>query len=381
MSADKSLIKAKIGLLLVIVSLLFLPLATFKPNRVSRGIPLRSFDIFGPAEWAGTAFLILLLAAYAFRKSTVSGYISMIIPSAMILLISGAQLSGIGYIESAARISLGIGFWIILTGTVLVESTLKHSSVVFAATLILIIIPPAAGWTLQLALYKEFMNLRLVFWTELRRHMVLALSSAALAVIPGIALGFWCHSKKKSRTWIFGFVNFFQVAPTLSLLALMMIPLTALSLRFTLLSDLGISGIGFAPAFIVLFLYCLLPITANACAGFDQVDEDVLLSATAMGMKQHIIFRKVKIPLAMPVIMSGIRTAFTQNLGNTILAGLIGGGGMGSLIFLGLSQSAPDMVILATIPVVLLALLADNSFRLFEKKLKLKIGVPNDPAE
>ena len=76
-------------------------------------------------------------------------------------------------------------------------------------------------------------------------------------------------------------------------------------------------------------------------------------------MKKGQIFWKIHLPLSSPVILGGIRTAFTQSVGNTILAGLIGGGGLGSLIFLGLSQAAPDLIMLGVIPLVLMAVMID----------------------
>jgi osmoprotectant transport system permease protein len=385
---DKSLLKAKIGVVVISLALVFLPLGIYRPNRVSSGLPLGVFDVLGWAGLGGAAVLILLLAIYAFRQGrkylaffNFVAVITVFLPGLMLILLSQAHASSGEPATSAARIAFGAGFWLFLLGIVFIQSTLPKPGVYMLLTFVLMILPAAAGWTAQLAIFKEFLNLQATFYSELQRHLLLALSSATLSIIPGISLGFVCHRYPRPREWVLGFVNFFQIAPTLTLLGLMMIPLTALALRFPLLADLGIRGIGFAPAFIVLFLYCLLPITANAYAGFDQVDEDVVLSAAAMGMRPSAIFWRVKLPLALPVIMSGIRTAVTQNLGNTILAGLIGGGGMGALIFLGLSQSAVDMVILGTIPVVMLALLSDAAFKLIERRLSIKIGVQHDTAQ
>jgi len=385
---DSPLLKAKLGVALISLSLLFLPMGNYRANRVSRGVPLGALEVLGIAGVAGTTMLVLFVALYAFRKNKMNhpflnifALITIFMPGLFILFLSQAGVTDSEAAPAAARISLGIGFWIFLAGVVLIQSTSRRAGAVLILTFVFMIIPPAAGWTPQLALYKEFLNLQATFYAELQRHMLLALSSAFFSIIPGILLGFWCHRYERPREWILGFVNFFQVAPTLTLLGLIMIPLTALSFRFPVLSDLGIRGIGFAPAFIVLFLYCLLPITVNAYAGFDQVDDDILLSAAAMGMRKGAIFRRVMFPLALPVIMSGIRTAVTQNLGNTILAGLIGGGGMGALIFLGLSQSASDMVLLGTIPVVILAVLSDAAFRQVEDRMKRKIGVSHDTAQ
>ena len=124
-----------------------------------------------------------------------------------------------------------------------------------------------------------------------------------------------------------------------------------------------------------------MPIVANAYAGFQQVDEAILSSAKGMGMTKTQIFTQVSFPLASPIILSGIQTALTQNIGNTILAGLVGGGGLGALIFLGLSQAAPDLVLLGTIPVVIMALITDSLFEVAQHKLIIKMGVQHDSTQ
>ncbi|MDD4363246.1 MAG: ABC transporter permease subunit, partial [Atribacterota bacterium] len=131
------------------------------------------------------------------------------------------------------------------------------------------------------------------------------------------------------------------------------------------LKNIGIRGVGFTPAFIVLVVYALFPIIHNTIAGLKLVDENLLEIASSMGMKKNQIFWKVQLPLSLPVIMGGIRTAMTQSIGNTILAGLIGGGGLGSIIFLGLAQAAPDLILLGIIPLIIMAFILDSFFSFF----------------
>jgi osmoprotectant transport system permease protein len=119
------------------------------------------------------------------------------------------------------------------------------------------------------------------------------------------------------------------------------------------------------PAFIVLVVYALFPIVNNTVAGLKLLDENVLDTAKGMGMSKSQAFFRVELPLAFPVILGGIRTAMTQSIGNTILAGLIGGGGLGSIIFLGLAQSAPDLILLGVIPILLISLASNDMFSFF----------------
>lgn len=152
-----------------------------------------------------------------------------------------------------------------------------------------------------------------------------------------------------------------------------MIPLTALSNHFPVLKTMGISGIGFFPAFIVLTLYTLLPITANAIAGFRSIPNSVLEAAQAMGMNRRQCFFKVELPMATPSLFAGFRIALVQTVGNCILAGLVGGGGLGTILFLGLAQSAPDLVTVASLMVVCIAVICETILITVESRFQLKI--------
>ena len=136
--------------------------------------------------------------------------------------------------------------------------------------------------------------------------------------------------------------------------------MAALGSSIPLLGRLGVRGVGWAPAFIVLFLYALLPIAGNTFAALGAVNPGALDAALGMGMNRSQVFIRVQAPLALPVILTGIRTAFVQNMGNAILAALVGGGGLGALVFLGLAQAAPDLILLGALSTAALALAADR---------------------
>ncbi|NDL66817.1 ABC transporter permease [Anaerotalea alkaliphila] len=381
-------LKARLGFALVAWALVGLPMGTFRPNRVVRGTPLGWDLVLGEYAFVLGGGLLLLMGAYAFlgvrKRFRVLGavpWLLPLVPALLLVRLSAAVPLGMEADPAVLRVSLGAGFWVFLAGVLLVQSAGRRGGWAAGLTGCGLLVVAVLGQVPHLALYREFMNVRANFAMELRRHLVLALVSVLVAVVPGIAIGYWCYRYERAKEWLLGAVNLFQVIPTLSLLGLVMIPLTILARNVPLAAELGIKGIGFAPAFLVLTLYCLLPITANAYAGFEQVEEAVVDSAAAMGMTPRQIFRSVLFPLALPVIYSGIRTAVTQNIGNTILAGLIGGGGMGALIFLGLSQSASDLVVLGTIPVVAMALAADGLLKLGEGYWTRKVGVVDDPVE
>ena len=125
------------------------------------------------------------------------------------------------------------------------------------------------------------------------------------------------------------------------------------------LAALGVGGIGPAPAIIALVLYALLPIVRNTAAGISGVDPTIIDAARGMGLTRRQIFCRVELPLALPVLLAGLRIVIVQTIGLAVVAALIGAGGLGTFVFEGLGQYALDLVLLGALPAILLALAAD----------------------
>lgn len=367
------------GLSLILFStLLFLPMGFFKVNRVLNG------SVFSLWDFDFVWFLVLCAMFSTFRVhnrfiSPIRTLFLMVLPSILIYVSQGYLITE-SFDPNVARISLGPSIYLAIVGTWVLLSTEEKGTFKIVASLLVLLALFGFGAFPMLGFYKEYINRQTTFFLELQRHLSLAVSSLLFALVPGIYLGYQSTRHPRLREWIMGFVNGFQVAPTLSMLALLMIPLASLGQNFPFLRTLGVKGVGFLPAFIVLSLYALLPITSNTYTAFKQLDPAVMDSAKALGLSSKQIFRKVSFPLALPFIITGIRIAFIQNIGNTILAGLVGGGGMGSLIFLGLAQSATDLILLGSLPVVLMALGFEVILEFTELRLKKKMGVLYDQA-
>jgi osmoprotectant transport system permease protein len=139
---------------------------------------------------------------------------------------------------------------------------------------------------------------------------------------------------------------------------LMMAPLGLLAARFPLLASIGVRGVGAAPALIALFLYSLLPVVANVVAGLEAIPAEIPEAARGMGMTQRQRLVSVELPLATPVILTGVRIVLVQNIGLVTVAALIGGGGFGTFVFQGLGQSATDLVLIGAVPTIALAFVA-----------------------
>ncbi len=175
------------------------------------------------------------------------------------------------------------------------------------------------------------------------QHIGLTFISLLIAVLIGLPLGIAIARKEKLSGVVLGFAGILQTIPSIALLGFM-IPLF---------------GIGPKPAIIALFLYALLPVIRNTYTGIRGVDPNIREAAQGLGMSSRQSLFKVELPLAMPVILAGIRTATVINVGVATLAAYIAAGGLGEFIFGGISLNNTKMILAGAIPAALLALLFD----------------------
>ncbi|RMC42185.1 ABC transporter permease [Lactobacillus sp. ESL0233] len=185
------------------------------------------------------------------------------------------------------------------------------------------------------------------------QQIYIATISLSLGIIVAIPLSVFLLKIPQIAKIIISITSILQTIPALALLA-MMIPLF---------------GVGRLPAIIALFLYSLMPILRNTYVGLTNVDTNIIDSARGLGMTKIQLITKVRLPLAMPVIMAGIRLAAIYIIAWATLASYIGAGGLGDFIFSGLSLYQPDLILGGTLPVIALALLTDFLLGLLEKKI------------
>lgn len=187
-------------------------------------------------------------------------------------------------------------------------------------------------------------------------HVYLAFSAVALACLVGIPIGLLINRSKRLANVVISVANVLQTVPSLAMFALL-IPLV---------------GIRDRNAIIALFLYALLPIIKNTYIGIRNVDPSVIEAARGMGMSRMQILYRVQTPLAVPVIMGGVRIATVTGIGIATIATLIGAGGLGTLIYQGIGMMNYPMMISGAIAAALLALLTDFILGLLEKKMTSK---------
>ncbi len=368
---------------LMIAAAAGLAFITDAPNRLisGQGIALQSL-------LHGSALLLVvpvfLLLALCFITPSRPVYL-LIMLLAELLLVSLLALAGHaaftitgGDDDSLVRISFGGGFWACSALALLIASdaisrlTANHS---WRVLLNLQLIVPIAllllsGQLSQLSLLKEYDNRSDVFDAALWQHLGLLVGTLIPAILIGLPLGVFCTRSLRWQPAVLSTLNIIQTLPSIALFGLLLAPLAGLAKAVPWLASHGISGIGAAPAIIALVLYALLPLVRSVIAGISSVAPGVIESATGMGLSRYQVFFKVQLPIALPVILSGIRIVAVQTVGMATVAALIGAGGLGAIMFQGLLSSALDLVLLGVIPVVLLAAMVDGIFKFLVSMLE-----------
>ncbi len=189
-------------------------------------------------------------------------------------------------------------------------------------------------------LWETFLTRRGDLLAALGEHIQLSLIALLLALLIAVPLGIWAQNHPRFAGALLQVTGALQTIPSLALLGLL----------------IPIVGIGTAPAIIALVVYALLPIFQNTYTGLHEIDPAYTEAADAFGMSKPLKLVKVQLPLAMPVIIGGIRTATVLIIGTATLAALVGGGGLGTFILLGINRNDTTLTLLGAIAAALLAL-------------------------
>src|SRR5687767_10127059 len=195
---------------------------------------------------------------------------------------------------------------------------------------------------------------------HIAQHVWLVFISIAIAVAIGLPLGILITRRKRLRAPVLGIANVMQTIPSLALFGFL-IPLPF------------IGGIGVRTALVALVVYSLLPIIRNTITGIVGVEPSVREAAVAMGRTDGEVLRQVELPLAMGVIVTGIRVATVIAVGVTTIAAAVGAGGLGVYIFRGLRQYDNNLLLAGALSAALLALAADFSLGLLERRLAVSV--------
>ncbi len=382
-----------VSLVLSLVALsaaLGLPFLRVAANRLVSGEPVfLGAMLDGPARaWVVVllALLVLMVLLSLVKPSKTVLWLQAAMALALIggaLLLAGMHASQVAQtLPPFARTSLGGAWWALVA---LMALTAQHAvqrlqwagvartSLVLASGMAIggLLL---SGWCNDLSIMKELANQSDILWTATARHVLIVSLALLPTLLIGVPLGWWAYRTQTARQAFFAVLNVVQTIPSIALFGLLMAPLALLAAQFPILAQAGMSGIGLLPGVIALTLYALLPVARGALAGLEQVPFAVRHAALGMGMSQAQVFKQVELPLALPVLLSGVRTAAVQAVGLASVTALIGAGGLGAIMFEGLFSGAQDLVLLGVLPIALLAALTDAFF-----KLLVRLAQPAQP--
>jgi len=184
------------------------------------------------------------------------------------------------------------------------------------------------------------------------QHIYMVLCAMIMVILLGVPLGICAYMKHKSTKFIFLIVDILQTIPTLALFGLLMI----------------IFGANALTVIIGLTIYSLLPIVQNTYAGLSEVPSSIKEAATAMGMKMAVRLKTVELPLALPMIITGIKIAAINSIGVAVFAVFVGAGGLGSVFYNAIRTQDITSILFATVTLIILSALTDFSLNALEKK-------------
>lgn len=360
----------KLGVLIALIAAAgaALPFALFRANRIVLGEPRSLLDAL-PALPSGVLIGVLLagfvvaLLRFPTLVKLIAGFVVLGV-LAILIGWSGSYLTPPD--NTFARVSPGAGFWLLVFAFALMvaDALTRLRFRPWVRLTILLVVALAIGVLLwsgawnDLSMLKEYATRAPAFWQEARTHLALAFGSVAIATLVGVPVGILCYKVKPLRAAVLNVLNIVQTIPSIALFGLLIAPLAWVAANIPGASAIGISGIGVAPALVALFAYSLLPIVSNTVVGLQSVSPAAVDAAKGMGMTGSQRMFAVELPLAFPVILTGIRIVLVQNIGLATIAALIGGGGFGVFVFQGIGQTAMDLVLLGAVPTVALAFAA-----------------------
>ncbi|HWT61942.1 MAG TPA: ABC transporter permease [Ochrobactrum sp.] len=354
--------------LIIIAALIIQPFALVRPNRVAATAPVYIWNAF-PSLQAFALIVILFITALVMSVRTqLTRRLGLLVITLVALAIamgwSATYLTLAG--NNYARVSPGGSPWLLVfalalaIGDTLVRLHLKPLSRLAALGIFVVLLGVflySGVWN-DISIFKEYASRRGVFMSALSTHAFLALGSLITAFIIATPIGIIVHRFERIRDAVLSFFNVIQTIPSMALFGVLIAPLAWVGAHLPGAGAMGIAGIGPAPAFIALVAYALLPIVSATVTGLTNVSPSVVDAARGLGMTRRQRLFLIELPLAFPVILTGIRVVLVQNIGLAVIAGLVGGGGLGMFVFQGIAQTAPDLVLLGALPTVAMAFVA-----------------------
>ncbi|WP_310582972.1 ABC transporter permease [Deinococcus sp.] len=361
---------------LPMLAALLLPWVLLRPNRIAPGEAIH----LPAAQLALGALLALALPLSARFAPRLLWLVSALALTAGFWWLSSRTAAALLGQMPFARASASSGLWLWLLGAAIgaygarISARTKREGWLGLLWLLPVIYWTLNGFFVHWSVVVEGQAERERLVQEFVQHLSLVGAALGLALVIGAPLSVWASRRPGVASAVLSVAGGVQTIPSLALLGLLIAPFTALSTAFPVLRELGIRGIGVAPALSAMTLYALLPVLRNGVVALTGVPAGALDAARGMGMTDPQRFWRVQLPLALPVWLSGVRQAAVLLMGVAAIASQIGAGGVGVYIFKGLQSSAADLILLGAIPAVLLAVAINALLRGLEELLARRLG-------
>lgn len=360
-------------LIVALVAPVLLGFAVLAPNRI---VPPRAIAIGDVPAWG------------MLGPAAVAALAAMLLPGRAAAIACGVALcgllAGMGDVAGrltgstpAARLGPAAGSWVAIAALLVAarlalgraQSGPSGRAMAACGLLAALAMLLALGLVDDIGLVREARARASELGVALGAHVTLVAAALLPALALGAALGALAFVAPRWAPPVMGALAALQVIPAIALFALLIEPLAALGRALPLLRDVGLRGIGAAPAVLGVFLYLLLPVAAATRAALGAAPAAAVDAARGLGFAPRQVLLRVRLPLGAPVFLGGLRTAAVQAVGLITLGALVGAGGFGVLMFQGLGQFAPDLILLGALPVAALALLLDATLGAVEEGL------------
>lgn len=273
-----------------------------------------------------------------------------------------------------ARVSIGGGAWATMAAAyvVVVAGRRETERLGWVSRALQIVAPGgialmlATGRLADLGIMREYANWADRFWAEAGTHLTFTAVGVVLALAIGSTIGILAFRYAALERPLLTGVSLLQTIPGLAMIGILFGPLNWVSQRFPSLRAIGVGGLGWAPVITALTLYALLIVVHDVVVGLRGVSPEAVDAARGMGMTSNQLMRRVRLPLAAPVVYAGMRTAALQTVGNATLGAFVAAGTLGLFITQGLAEGSSDLVLLGALTLVALALVLDAALRFIE---------------
>ncbi|GLS42145.1 ABC transporter permease subunit [Methylobacterium brachythecii] len=349
-----------------------LPMLHLAANRLVVGTPV-SAAVLGQTGWLICGLCLLGASCMGATRSRLAAPVAMVAFAMALLLFTvalGQAASGLTDGQPpATRARLASGAWaglLLLAGTSLWAAGRTRINgagwLLVAGLLIGFLLLHRAGAYDGLSLAVEYRAREAVVQGAVLRHIALSAAAVSLAAVSCVLLYAW----RRSRGVVEIAINGLQVVPAVALLGGLVALASGLLTAIPALRATGLSALGPGPAILVIAGYLLLPFWRGLEAALRAADPSSLDAATAIGLTRRQILLDLHLPLGAPILVGALRVASVQAIGLATLGALVGAGGLGGIVFDGMAQFAPDLILLGALPVIGLSLFVERGLSLVE---------------